>query len=164
MKYISAQSSLSFAFALMASLVGCSPAAVEYEVIKPKVEYQYLSRKDALIEEVLSTPTTFSMPSGDAAAAWRRGRLFFQEILKEPSPMIQAQNKRIVVSNNRSTDKSSPYLYTISRSDHLSGEVTFHISCQPRSHANQRASRLNAHNLARFMHQGALERELLALQ
>lgn len=164
MKYIPAQFSLLFTLALLVSLCGCSTAEIEYEVIKPKVEYQYLSRKDALIEEVLSTPTTFSMPSRDAAAAWRRGRLFFEEILNEPSPTIQAKNKRIIVSNNRSTDKSSPYLYTISRSEHAGGEVRFHISCQPRSHLNQRASRLNAHNLARFIHQGTLARELLTLQ
>lgn len=151
---------LSFLTCLTTSCVSSQP---EYEVIKPEIEYEYLSRSDALIEEILSSPTKFTLPERDAHAAWSRGKLFFQEILHETTPVVVSREGAVVLQSAHDGKRSPLYRYTIIRKQN-SKDVSFEITCQSRSHSHQQASLMNAHNLARFMKDGSLARELLSLE
>ncbi|MCO6429530.1 MAG: hypothetical protein J5J00_01625 [Deltaproteobacteria bacterium] len=115
------------------------------------------------LNEVLATPTQFTVPAPEAADAWARARLFFMQYLGV-SNISEAESvlspKQSLLSNEGRKD--SRFAYQVMRETLKSGETRFLVTCLPSAAGTsaQNAER-NARNLARFIREGTLELSFL---
>jgi hypothetical protein len=113
-------------------------------------------------QEVLITPTVFSVPFADDPYSWERARFFLENYVGGESRHASAVTK---VVGDRWSLASNPavqqYSYEVSK-DAGEGGFTYQVSCVAGVGGDVGQAGLNAGNLARFIREGKLEVSLLA--
>ncbi len=146
--------SLVFSF-LILGLVACSTGP-SYEIVSRETADQQA------LQEVMSAPLKFSVPTTQANQVWDRARMFFVFYIGKDNanPEELYETKADWISNERVPDQK--YSYRISRQQ-SSGQVAFLVKCfaRPGLGGTPEKAEQNAHNLSRFMQYGYLEVSLL---
>ena len=131
---------------------------LDHESYKLKYEVEFVSLEAARLEEVMASPTTFILPTGEARAAWGRAQLFFDRYSEHGSQERPTDSGVTLASRPGVKER---YLFSIEQQPHADG-TQFQVRCVPigDSAAPYLAER-NAHNVARFVKDGSIELELL---
>jgi hypothetical protein len=113
-------------------------------------------------QEVVQTPTVFSVPFADDPYSWERARFFLENYIGSSSGHTSVVTR---VVGDRWSLASNPtvqqYVYEVSK-DAGEGAYTYQVSCIPGTGGDINQAVLNAGNLARFIREGKLEISLLA--
>lgn len=117
--------------------------------------------KDQAREEILKTPTVFSISFEDDVHSWERARFFLENYTGAQSGHTSAVTK---VVGARWSLESNPglagYRYEVAKDVGNTG-FTYHVGCIPGPNGDVSQAALNAANLARFIRDGKLEMSLL---
>jgi hypothetical protein len=113
-------------------------------------------------QEVIDSPTLFSVPFADDPYSWERARFFLENYVGGDSGYTSAVTR---VVGDRWSLASNPgvqqYSYEVAKDAGESG-FTYQVSCIPGVGGDPVQAALNAGNLARFIREGKLEVSLLA--
>lgn len=117
--------------------------------------------EDQARNEVLSTPTVFSISLEEDAYSWERARFFLENYVGGSSGHTSAVTK---VVGSRWSLESNPalesYRYEVSK-DSVDAGFTYRVECVAGGAGDPAQAALNAGNLARFIRDGKLEVSLL---
>ncbi|RMG43092.1 MAG: hypothetical protein D6719_04460 [Candidatus Dadabacteria bacterium] len=136
-------------------LAGCGTKKPD----SPRYEVEILTPAEAVLEEVMSTPTEFIVDYDNDPTAWDRIPYFFTRYLGVKMPVVE------YLGNNsyriRAPSGSTKYSYNILKTPESTG-FRYRVECIPnQSSAKSSLADRNARNLARFIRDGTLELSLL---
>lgn len=117
--------------------------------------------KDQAREEILTTPTVFSVSFEDDVHSWERAR-FFLENYAGARPGHSSSLTKVVGSrwSLESNPGVSAYRYEVTKDSDSAG-FTYHVGCAAGPDGDASQAVLNAANFARFIRDGKLEMSLL---
>jgi hypothetical protein len=161
-------------FLVVLCMGGCGPSAVVRAghpgsiatVVKAAEHGLEVSAtpEDQARQEVVQTPTVFSVPFSDDPYSWERARFFLENYIGARSGHASAVTR---VVGDRWSLVSNPavhsYSYEVSK-DVGSDGYTYQVSCVAGTGSDPGQAALNAGNLARFIREGKLEVSLLSRQ
>lgn len=122
--------------------------------------YEYISRQDQVLREVMSTPTQFTVDSLNSRTTWKRANIFMKQYALDPEPRIKYIGS--TTKELESMENKTDFSYRIRSSRMRNEDEQFVVLCyDKRSGKQSAASKRAAHNLARFLISGQLERNFL---
>ncbi len=131
-----------------------------------KYEYEYVSVEQQTLEEVMATPTSFLQNDQQSLLTWKRAIIFMKEYVGDAQPKIAKKGESVTTLTG--SGSVTPYVFRVTRS--LQGRnaqggntVRFSVQCYEKKGSLKVTSgaKRNAHNLARFLTSGQLERSYL---
>ena len=116
------------------------------------------SAREGALQWAQSYPTQIVIPSADEIGALERITHFFSRELNITATFKARNsltNERVLVG------QSSRFAYSIRIKPNKNETTEFNISCRPTSSVDNQAADYNAKNIARFIKEGVLEKELI---
>jgi len=160
------------ALSLIVMVVGCSrtttvrpsaPGSISAVVRAEEYNLEVSATpEDQARQEIVETPTIFTVAFADDPHSWERARFFLENyigsVAGHTSVVTRVVGDRWSLASNPTVQQ---YLYEVSK-DFAEGGYTYQVSCVPGTGGDHNQAALNAGNLARFIREGKLEISLLA--
>lgn len=146
---------------MCAVCLGCAPGYRSADGTRASLDSSYLYEIVDPLEElkiqIKESPQSFSVPLGDVRVAGDRTVMFFKEFIMSKDFTV---GQNTVNGQKIFQGSSAHYKYAIST--RLMGQsAQYNVQCIPIQGGTTDDAELNAHNLARFIRDGQLEKMLL---